>query len=194
MPTPGRHPASSPSTGSPIGSSSTLRSILRPGSTAAASGLAQGMAGARASIRRPALDRHDRRPAQSPGQRQPRRARSERFREDSTRPSTRSGWCGSRPGRVPRALRFTGREYDTATRTLGPFQNTPRRVLADAPRALLQFTLELFNPTALITGQEGGRALLQVRGAAIPPAERAGQGRRPRGRVFVPLRLVNVEG
>ena len=79
-------------------------------------------------------------------------------------------------------LLFTGREYDTATRTLGPFQQHKATVLADAPRALLQFTRELFNPTAVITGQEGGRALLQVRGAAIPPASRARARSSPRGR------------
>ena len=60
-------------------------------------------------------------------------------------------------------LVFTGREYDTATQWLGPLQEHKAFVLADAPRALLQFALELFNPTALITGQEGGKALLMVR-------------------------------
>ena len=89
-------------------------------------------------------------------------------------------------------LHFRGREYDVATRTLGPFQQHRATVLADAPRSLLQFTYELFNPTALITGQAGGRALLQVRGAAIPPAGELGRVV-SKGTVFVPLRLVNVK-
>jgi hypothetical protein len=91
------------------------------------------------------------------------------------------------------ALRFTGREYDTATRRLGPLQERTAFVFADAPRVLLQFTLDLFNPTALITGQEGGRALLLVRGASVPPASELGRVV-TKGRVFFPLRLVNVKG
>ena len=75
------------------------------------------------------------------------------------------------------ALRFTGREYDTATRRLGPLQEHTAFVFADAPRVLFQFTLDLFSPTALITGQEGGRALLLVRGAVGAARQRAGQGR-----------------
>ena len=87
-------------------------------------------------------------------------------------------------------LVFNGREYDTATRRLGPLQEHRAFVLADAPRALLQFALELFNPTALIKGQEGGRALLQVRGASIAPASALGSVV-ARGSVFLPLRLVS---
>jgi hypothetical protein len=90
-------------------------------------------------------------------------------------------------------LRFTGREYDTATRRLGPLQEQTAFVFADAPRVLFQFTLDLFSPTALITGQEGGRALLLVRGAAVPPASELGRVV-SKGQVFVPLRLVNVKG
>jgi hypothetical protein len=91
------------------------------------------------------------------------------------------------------ALRFTGREYDTATRRLGPLQEHTAFVFADAPRVLFQFTLDLFSPTALITGQEGGRALLLVRGASVPPASELGRVVST-GRVFVPLRLVNTKG
>jgi hypothetical protein len=86
-------------------------------------------------------------------------------------------------------LVFAGREYDMATRRLEPLQEHKALVLADAPRALLQFALELFNPTALITGQEGGRALLMVRGAAITPASDLGAVV-AKGTVFIPLRLV----
>lgn len=88
-------------------------------------------------------------------------------------------------------LIFIGREYDTATRWLGPLQEHKAFVLADAPRALLQFALELFNPTALITGQEGGRALLLVRGASITPASALGNVV-SKGSVFLPLRLVSM--
>lgn len=90
-------------------------------------------------------------------------------------------------------LLLGGREYDAATQTLGPFQQRRATVIADAPRALLQFTRELFDPTALITGQEGGRALLQVRGAAIPPAGELGRFV-VKGTVFRPLRLTDVKG
>ena len=91
------------------------------------------------------------------------------------------------------ALRFTGREYDTATQRLGPLQEHTSFVFADAPRGLFQFTLDLFSPTALITSQEGGRALLLVRGASVPHASELGRVV-SQGRVFVPLRLVNVKG
>jgi hypothetical protein len=90
------------------------------------------------------------------------------------------------------ALAFAGREYDTATRRLGPLQRRTAEVLADAPRALLEFTLDLFNPTAMITGQEGGRALLTVRGAQIEPASPVGRVV-TKGTVFQPLRLVALK-
>ena len=88
-------------------------------------------------------------------------------------------------------LVFVGREYDTATRRLGPLQEHTAFVLADAPRAMLQFALELFSPTALITGQEGGRALLLVRGASITPASELGKVV-TKGTVFFPLRLISM--
>jgi hypothetical protein len=89
-------------------------------------------------------------------------------------------------------LVFSGREYDAATRRLGPLQEHTASVLADAPRAMLQFALELFSPTALITGQEGGRALLLVRGGAIAPASQLGKVV-SKGSVFVPLRLITMK-
>ncbi len=87
---------------------------------------------------------------------------------------------------------FSGREYDTATRRLGPLQRRKVQVLADAPRALLQFTLDLFSPTALINGEEGGRALLTVRGSSIEPASPIGRVVEP-GTVFQPLRLISAK-
>jgi hypothetical protein len=94
-------------------------------------------------------------------------------------------------GEPASGLVFAGREYDTATRKLGPLQEHRSTTLAEAPRAMLQFALELFSPTALITGQEGGRALLMVRGAALAPASELGRVV-TKGAVFVPLRLVTM--
>jgi hypothetical protein len=92
-----------------------------------------------------------------------------------------------------RVLEFSGREYDTATRRLGPLQRRTVETLNDAPRALLQLALDLFSPTALITGQEGGRALLNVRGAMIEPASPIGRVV-AKGTVFQALRLVSNKG
>ncbi len=88
-------------------------------------------------------------------------------------------------------LVFTGREYDTATRRLGPLQLRTVPALSDAPRAMLQFTRDLFNPTAVISGQEGGRALLTVQGAMIAPASSFGAVVE-KGTVFQPLRLISL--
>jgi hypothetical protein len=88
-------------------------------------------------------------------------------------------------------LVFEGREYDAGTRWLGPFQ---RRVVLsplDAPRALFLFSLDLFSPSALIVGQEGGRALLKVQGAAIPPASELGAVV-TKGTTFIPIRLITM--
>ncbi len=89
-------------------------------------------------------------------------------------------------------LVFSGREYDTATRRLGPLQRRTVESLGDAPRALLVFALDLFSPTALITGQEGGRAMLTVRGSMIEPASPIGRVV-AKGTVFQPLRLVSAK-
>ena len=86
---------------------------------------------------------------------------------------------------------FSGREYDTATQRLGPMQLRLVPALPDAPRAMLQFTRDLFNPTATISGQEGGRALLTVQGAMIAPASPLGAVVE-KGTVFQPLRLVSM--
>ena len=50
-------------------------------------------------------------------------------------------------------LVLSGREYDTATRRLGPLQRRKVETPGDAPRTLLEFALDLFSPTAVITGQ-----------------------------------------
>jgi hypothetical protein len=88
-------------------------------------------------------------------------------------------------------LVFAGREYDSATRRLGPLQVRIVPALSDAPRAMLLFTRDLFNPTAVISGQEGGRALLTVQGAMIAPASPFGAVVE-KGTVFQPLRLVSL--
>jgi hypothetical protein len=88
-------------------------------------------------------------------------------------------------------LVFSGREYDTATQRLGPLQLRVVAARSDAPRAMLQFTRDLFNPTAVISGQEGGRALLTVQGSMIAPASSFGAVVE-KGTVFQPLRLVSL--
>jgi hypothetical protein len=87
---------------------------------------------------------------------------------------------------------FTGREYDTATRRLGPLQRRAVEIDADAPRALLEFALDLFSPTALITGKDAGQALLTVRGSAIDPATPISRVVTV-GTVFQPLRLIAIK-
>jgi hypothetical protein len=88
-------------------------------------------------------------------------------------------------------LVLSGREYDTATQRLGPLQLRVVAARSDAPRAMLEFTRDLFNPTAVISGQEGGRALLTVQGAMIAPASSFGAVVE-KGTVFQPLRLVSL--
>ena len=89
-------------------------------------------------------------------------------------------------------LSLTGREYDVATRRLGPLLRRKVESFGDAPRALLEFVLKLFSPTAVITGQSGGDALLSVRGAMIEPSSPIGRVV-SKGTVFQPLRLVSTK-
>jgi hypothetical protein len=88
---------------------------------------------------------------------------------------------------------ITGREYDVATRRLGAIQSQAAVVDAEVPRALIGFSVELFNPVAVISGQEGGRALLTVRGASLAPASPIGAVASV-GTVFIPLRLTTTRG
>ena len=96
-----------------------------------------------------------------------------------------------RPGSASGVV-FTGREYDTATRRLGPLQRAHRRGLRRRPRALLEFTLDLFSPTAMITGRKGARRCSTVRGSAIEPASPIGRVVAP-GTVLQPLRLISTK-
>lgn len=87
---------------------------------------------------------------------------------------------------------FLGREYDAATRWLGPLQRRAASGDLDAPRTFFRFTRDLFNPSALITGREAGRALLKVQGSSIPPASPLGAVV-AQGTTFIPLRLVTMK-
>ncbi len=89
-------------------------------------------------------------------------------------------------------VEFVGREFDTATQRLGPIHRRPVLSLLDMPRDLLMFSRDLFNPTGEISGQEGGRALLTVQGAALEPASPIGAVV-AKGMVFQPLRLVSLK-
>ncbi len=88
-------------------------------------------------------------------------------------------------------LLLTGREYDVATRRLGPIQRRMSAVDVELPRTLLAFSIDLFNPVAVISGEEGGRALLTVRGASVAPASPLGAVVQP-GTIFVPLRVTTA--
>ncbi len=89
------------------------------------------------------------------------------------------------------ALGLVGLEYDTASRRLGALQRRHVNTTKDLPRALVEFALDLFSPTAEITGQEGGGATLKVQGGAITPASPVGAVV-TKGMVFIPLRLVSL--
>jgi hypothetical protein len=78
-----------------------------------------------------------------------------------------------------------------ATRRLGPIQRRSARVFEDLPRELLQFAIDLFSPVAELAREEGGRALLTVRGASLAAASPAGRVVQP-GTVFIPLRLTTA--
>jgi hypothetical protein len=90
-------------------------------------------------------------------------------------------------------LGLSGREFDTATARIGPLQRRSVLWPGDVPRALLLFAHDLFSPTAEISGQEGGLALLKVQGAALAPASPLGAVVAP-GTVFQPLRVVSRNG
>ncbi|MDR3620842.1 MAG: hypothetical protein P4L85_15935, partial [Paludisphaera borealis] len=99
-------------------------------------------------------------------------------------------WVDSAP--EDGGLVFSGREYDVATRWLGPLQQQKAPSRRDLPRSLFAISRNLFSPSALITGQEGGRALLKVRGSALAPASDLGAVV-AKGTTFIPLRLVSMK-
>ena len=87
------------------------------------------------------------------------------------------------------SLVYEGREYDVATRRLGPYQRARVPVLRDAARVFLRFTLDLFSPYATIGEHFGKDVVLMVQGGAIEPASEIGRVV-SRGTVFQPLRVV----
>ncbi len=89
-------------------------------------------------------------------------------------------------------LAFSGREYDVATRWLGPLQDQKAPSSRDLPRALFALAQNLFSPSALINGEEGGRALLKVRGSALTPASGLGAVV-VKGTTFIPIRLISMQ-
>lgn len=99
-------------------------------------------------------------------------------------------WINREPSDSRLALR--GREYDAAARWLGPLQSREALSPRDLPRTLLELTTDLFSPSALIVGQEGGGALLRVQGAAIAPASELGIIV-AKGTTFMPIRLIAMK-
>lgn len=89
-------------------------------------------------------------------------------------------------------LVVSGREYDAAARWLGPPRSREAVSPRDLPRTLLDLTTDLFSPSALIVGQEGGGALLRVQGAAIAPASELGVVV-AKGTTFMPIRLIAMK-
>jgi hypothetical protein len=83
---------------------------------------------------------------------------------------------------------FTAREYDVVTRRLGPACRRPAPFPADASRALLVLSQDIFAPTAEIGPKVGGGVQITVRGASLPAASPAGRIVKP-GSVFKPLRI-----
>lgn len=86
---------------------------------------------------------------------------------------------------------LSGREFDVLCNRLGPIRRLSVPVVADLPRALLEFTVDLFCPTAEIVGQSGGGATLNVRGAGLEPASPVGRVVAS-GTVFLPIRIVTT--
>ena len=85
---------------------------------------------------------------------------------------------------------LTAREYDATTRLLGP---VCRRVAAspiDATRALLNLSLDVFEPLAEVGASSGGGVTIKVQGAAISPPGAPGRIAAP-GSVFRPLRIAS---
>ena len=152
------------------------------------------LAGAGPSVRGDSLDRHDRAPVEPAGARSPPGEGTDPppF-EKASMPghSIRSG-SSTRTGPIP-ARAWSSR----AASTIRPPDGWPAPApdgRASSPTHLgpcSRFTLDLFSPTAQITGQDGGRALLTVRGSMIEPASPIGRVV-AKGTVFQPLRLIST--
>lgn len=86
-------------------------------------------------------------------------------------------------------LVFSGREYDAATRRLGPLQRLGAPVVRDGPRVLFRFSLDLFAPYAVLGERFARDVNLIVRGGSLDPASPIGRVV-AEGAVFQPFRIV----
>ena len=91
------------------------------------------------------------------------------------------------------ALVPIGREFDAATRRLGPTCRHLAKITPDLPRALLELARELFRPSAVVGEQSGGGVALTVRGASLRASGPIGQVVEA-GTVFRPIRIVTLPG
>jgi hypothetical protein len=86
-------------------------------------------------------------------------------------------------------LSLAGREFDSATRRLGPVHERLAPFVHDVPRSLLELALELFAPSAVVGEESGGGVSLTVQGAALEAASPTGRVVAV-GSVFVPIRFI----
>jgi hypothetical protein len=91
------------------------------------------------------------------------------------------------------ALVLSGREFDTATGKLGPIHRRATTYRPDLPRELFEFSLDVFEPSAIIGESFAKEVSLTVRGASLEAASPVGRVV-TRGSVFRPLRLVPGKG
>lgn len=91
----------------------------------------------------------------------------------ASRPPTGAGWL------------IAGREFDAATRQLGPIQRQLAPFRRDTARSLLQLSQRVFSPTAEVVRQ-GPAVSLRVQGSALPVPEGASPVA-PAGTVFRPF-------
>ena len=90
--------------------------------------------------------------------------------------------------------RLSAREYDSATGLLSLVFSRSVRSYVDAPRALLDLSLDMFSPTAEIQGQSEGGVSIRVRGASLPASNPVGRVVKP-GSVFRASRVIyNPDG
>ena len=99
-----------------------------------------------------------------------------------------------RIGREPSGSGYAlaGREFDTATSRLGPLHRRPAPSIPDLPRALLEFSKEVFSPLGLVGESSGGGVTITVRGGSLEPASPFGNVVKA-GSVFKPLRVHTPE-
>ncbi|CAN5905518.1 hypothetical protein BH23PLA1_BH23PLA1_09720 [soil metagenome] len=89
-----------------------------------------------------------------------------------------------RTGGNQAGLTLSGREFDSATRQLGPIHRQSAPFPKDVARSLFQLSRALFTPSAEVE-RDGDRIALLVQGAALRPADAVGQVLRE-GDIFRP--------